>query len=202
MNKKPLIGISCSIIIDSGGMFPGYKRSYVNYDYVRSVIEAGGIPIQIPFTENKEVLEEQVKLLDGLILSGGHDLDPYNYGEDPNQKIGEVFPQRDQFDFELIRQATKKNIPILGICRGLQIINVFYGGNLYQDLSCVKSDKEILKHSQNHTPELPTHDVSITYGTILSNIMKDNKIRVNSFHHQVIHEVSDEFKVSASLVMA
>ena len=91
MSKKPVIGISSSVITDQGGMFPGYKRTYVNKDYVDAVIKNGGLPVILPFNENEEIIRELVSCVDGLILSGGHDVDPFNYGEEPEQKLGKYF---------------------------------------------------------------------------------------------------------------
>ena len=103
MTKKPIIGISGSIIVDSGTPFPGYHRSYVNDDYIDSVIQAGGIPFIIPFNTDKEVIKDEITHLDGIILSGGHDVDPLNYHQEPRQKLGTTFPERDVFDFSLIK---------------------------------------------------------------------------------------------------
>lgn len=195
MKKRPIIGISSSIIVDQGGMFPGYKRSYVNKDYVDAVIENGGVPFIIPFNENEEVIKEQVKCIDGLIISGGHDVDPNNYGEEPSQRLGEIFPERDEYEYRLLKYSKEKNIPILGICRGLQVINTYEGGSLYQDLSYIGG--EILKHSQGHRPELKTHKIKIEENSILMDILKEKEVKVNSFHHQVIKEVAPDYKVVA-----
>ena len=183
-------------MVDNGGMFPGYKRSYVNDDYILSVIKNGGIPLIIPFTEDLEVVKEQISNVDGLILSGGHDVDPAFYGEEPSQKLGEIFPERDRFDFELIKCAKEKNIPILGICRGYQIINVYHGGSLYQDLSYNKDC--YVKHWQAHSPKLVTHSVKLDTDSILYKLFNENEIRVNSFHHQIIKDVGKGFKVTAT----
>ncbi len=183
-------------MVDNGGMFPGYKRSYVNDDYILSVIKNGGIPLIIPFTEDLEVVKEQISNVDGLILSGGHDVDPAFYGEEPSQKLGEIFPERDIFDFELIKCAKEKNIPILGICRGYQIINVYHGGSLYQDLSYNKDC--YVKHWQAHSPKLVTHSVELDKDSILYKLFNENEIRVNSFHHQIIKDVGKGFKVTAT----
>lgn len=195
MKKKPIIGISSSLIVDQGGMFPGYKRAYVNKDYVDAVLENGGIPLIIPFTEDEEVIKLQIDIVDGLILSGGHDVDPLNYNEEPKQKLGEIFPERDKYDFALLKYSKEKKIPILGICRGFQVINVYEGGNLYQDLSYVGS--EVLKHSQGHRPELKTHKVEIMDNSILKDIIGENEIGVNSFHHQVIKDVAPNYNIVA-----
>lgn len=193
--KKPVIGISGSIIVDSGGMFPGYKRSYVNNDYVASVIKNGGIPLIIPFNTDDELISEQISCIDALILTGGHDVDPFLYGEEPSQKLGEIFPERDSFDFTLIKYAKEKNIPILGICRGYQIINVYHGGSLYQDLS-YKNDC-FVKHWQAHSSELVTHTVNIDKDSKLYSMFDSEEIRVNSFHHQILKDIPDNFRATA-----
>lgn len=191
---KPVIGISGSIIVDKGGMFPGYKRAYVNDDYVKAVISAGGVPFIIPFCEDKSIVEMSVEHIDGLILSGGHDVFPLNYNEEPHGKLGEVFPQRDEFDFTLLAAAKKKSIPVLGICRGFQIINVAHGGTLYQDLSC--REENTSKHFQGHSPSLATHSVKIDKESNLGSILGTD-LRINSFHHQTIKEVAPSFKAVA-----
>lgn len=193
--SKPLIGISTSLIIDQGGMFPGYERVYVNKDYVDSVTKNGGVPVMIPFNVEKDVLEQLMTTLDGLIISGGHDVYPLNYGEQPSQKLGDVFPERDEYEYFLLEKAKERNIPVLGICRGLQIINTYEGGTLYQDLSYIPG--EILKHSQNQRPELKTHSVDFEAGSILSQVFGGEEFLVNSFHHQVLKDVAKDYKVTA-----
>lgn len=193
--KKPIIGISGSILIDSSGMFPGYKRAYVNHDYVSSVIKNGGIPIIIPITEDKNLIKQQINLIDALILSGGHDVNPNLYGEEHLQKLGEIMPERDFFDFNLIKFAKEKNIPILGICRGFQILNVYHGGTLYQDLSYNKDC--YIKHSQGYNPKLVTHSVKLTNESKLFNLFNDKEFLVNSFHHQTIKDIAPSLKIAA-----
>ena len=195
---KPIIGISGSIIIDDGGIFPGYRRSYVNDDYIDSVIQNGGIPYIIPFNEDEEVVKEQLLNVQGLILSGGHDVDPHNYGEEPEQKLGDIWPERDKFDMRLLKLAEENGIPVLGICRGAQIINVYHGGPLYQDLSYRK--EEALKHSQGQAPTLLAHTVKTIAGTKIAELLGKEERRTNSFHHQLIKDVADDFKVSARCV--
>ena len=190
---KPIIGISGSIIIDDGGIFPGYRRSYVNDDYIDSVIQNGGIPYIIPFNEDEEVVKEQLLNVQGLILSGGHDVDPHNYGE-----LGDIWPERDKFDMRLLKLAEENGIPVLGICRGAQIINVYHGGTLYQDLSYRK--EKTLKHSQGQTPTLLTHTVKTVAGTKIAELLGKKEMQTNSFHHQLIKDVADDFKVSARCV--
>lgn len=195
---KPIIGISGSVIIDDGGMFPGYRRSYVNEDYVDSIVQNGGIPYIIPFNEDEEVVKEQLLNVQGLVLSGGHDVDPHNYGEELEQKIGDVWPERDVFDMRLLKLAEENNIPVLGICRGMQIINVAHGGSLYQDLSYRK--EKTLKHSQNQTPTLVTHTVKADPSSKLVDILGKDEFLTNSFHHQIVKKVAPDFTVTAKCV--
>ncbi len=194
MSKRAIIGISSSIIVDNSGSFAGYKRAYVNKDYVDAVIRAGGVPLIIPFSTDKEVIISQAQLIDGLILSGGHDISPYNYGQEPSQKIGETFPERDTYEIILLEESKKRNIPILGICRGFQLINVAAGGTLYQDLSLIPGN--ILKHNQVSNPTLKTHKVEIKENSFISSIF-GKETMVNSFHHQVINKVANDFIVVA-----
>lgn len=112
MERRPIIGISSSVIVDEAGSFAGYKRAYVNKDYVDAVVRAGGVPLIMPFTTDKEVIISQAQLIDGLILSGGHDISPYNYGQEPNPKLGETFPERDTYDMLLLEES-KREISLL-----------------------------------------------------------------------------------------
>lgn len=194
MIRKPIIGISGSFMIDKGGMFPGYRRSYVNDDYVKSVAMAGGIPYIIPIVNDEELAKEQISNVDGLILSGGHDVNPLVYGEEPKQKLGSILPERDNFDLCILREAYKGNKPILGICRGLQVINAAFGGTMNQDLSYDKNC--YIKHFQETSPSAGAHAVEIAEESILHSIL-GSKITVNSFHHQSLKKVAGGFKVAA-----
>ena len=187
--KKPVIGISGSLIIDDSGSFAGYKRSYVNNDYILSVIRNGGIPFIIPFNENEEVIKAQMEMIDGLLLSGGQDVAPGNYGEEPTPKLGDIFPERDDFEYALLKSALEAKKPVLGICRGSQIINTYFNGSLYQDLSYI--GKDVLKHNQVNSPSMVTHSVTIDKSSKLFDIFGEEKIRVNSFHHQAVKKVGE-----------
>lgn len=193
--KKPIIGISGSIIVDKSE-FPGYKKVYVNNDYIEAVIKAGGVPLVLAITEDESVIDGYIDSIDGLILTGGHDVTPRYYGENPKPKLGDVFPERDEFDLKLLEKSKNKNIPILGICRGFQLMNVAHGGSLWQDLSY--SDYEYIKHNQEHNPELKTHSLEIEEDSKLYEIFGEKNIYVNSFHHQIIKKVSNEFNVAAT----
>ena len=197
MKKRAIIGISSSLIIDHDGLFPGYERACVNKDYIDAIIACGATPLVIPLTLDKEAIKHQVSLLDGLILSGGQDVDPHRYGQEPLPKLGIISDKRDEYEFILLEEAKAKNIAIMGICRGLQLINVFEGGTLYQDLDYMENPR-LLKHSQGHDPSMLTHYVEVRKNTILRNVFKQPKIMVNTFHHQAIDRLADDFVVSAA----
>ena len=192
--RVPIIGISGSIMKDSGGMFPGYKRAYVNDDYIQAVLNAGGIPIILPMVDDAERIKEIVGRIDGLLLSGGHDVNPLLYKEEPDVKTTEIYPQRDTYDFELIKCATEKQIPIMGVCRGMQIMNTYFGGSNYQD-NCYK-DGAYIKHWQGHSPDLATHTIEVEENTKLSMIIGE-QLLVNSFHHQSVKKVAEGFLAAA-----
>lgn len=194
--SKPIIGITSGVIVDEGGMFPGYRRVYANEDYISSVVKNGGVPLIIPLNTSLAVIEQQVAMIDGLILTGGNDITPLKYNQEPKQKLGHLFPERDRFESEVLKLAKAKNVPILGICRGAQLINVCHGGDLYQDLS-YRSEKT-LKHWQSHSAAQVTHSIELVEGSKLKSIIGSQGIRVNSFHHQVMNKVAEGFKVSAT----
>lgn len=192
--RRPLIGVSGSHMVDGRGVFAGYHRSYVNDDYIRSVNEAGGVAILVPFTEDEEASREIMSRVDGLVLSGGHDVYPLLYGEEPCRQIGPVWPARDRFDQLLLAEAEKRGIPVMGICRGCQIINVAHGGTLYQDLSLDKNS--YVKHSQNQDPATPTHTVEIQTGSQAARILGRTEWVTNTHHHQTVHQVGEGLKVT------
>ena len=171
--KKPIIGISGSELTKNVGPFVGYRRSYVNKDYSEAVIKNGGVPM----------------IIDALILSGGQDIDSESYGEEPQPEQGTVWQARDQFDMQLLKLAEKRGISVLGICRGAQLINVFHGGSLYQDLKYYPVPT--LKHWQGDTPWWQaTHQVKLVKDTHLAAIFDQvPRLRVNSYHHQLIKKV-------------
>ncbi len=194
MKTKPIIGISTGMRAEDKPPFTLNELVYVSKDYVDAVIAAGAVPVLLPFNEDKEVMKAQASLIDGLILTGGHDVFPYNYNEPPHPLLKNTLPARDEFDFELLKIAKERNIAILGICRGMQIINVFEGGSLYQDLSL--KDGDVMRHWQREPRYIKTQKVSIENNSILSQIYEE-EIMVNTFHHQGVKVVADKFRVTA-----
>ncbi|PQF34916.1 gamma-glutamyl-gamma-aminobutyrate hydrolase [Enterococcus faecium] len=194
--RKPIIGISGSLLVDSGGIFPGYQRAYVNNDYIQSVAMCNGVPYIVPIIENDELIREQVTNIDGLILSGGHDINPLLWSEEPHYKLGEISSKRDTYDFKLLKFALEMKKPVLGICRGEQLINVAEGGSLYQDLSLMEGS--YIKHNQQDVPSMPTHTVEIKEGTKLHGILGEKTVLTNSFHHIGVNKLAKGYIVSAT----
>ncbi len=193
--KKPIIGISSGIFSEmASSEYFAYTYSRLNIAYTNSVIKADGVPVILPITSDERVIEEQVKVLDGLILSGGPDPNPLLFNEEPAEKLGTISIERDDFEMKLINAANKHKKPILGICRGIQIINTFFGGTLYQDISYAEGKQ--LKHSQSTSMGALTHTVDIEEGSFLYDVL-GNKTVTNSYHHQSINKVAPGFKITA-----
>ncbi|MGL4655270.1 MAG: gamma-glutamyl-gamma-aminobutyrate hydrolase family protein [Sarcina sp.] len=194
--KKKVIGITSNVVSDIDvPYFDHCKLIRVFSDYSDSVIKAGAIPIIIPFTTDKNVLNEYMDIIDGLIVTGGYDIDPLRYNEEPHEKLEGISLERDLYEFHLVEKAIEKNIPILGICRGHQLLNVVYGGTLYQDISLIKGAN--LKHRQQGLCHFPTHSISVKKGTKLFEVLGD-KAMVNSFHHLAVKDVASGFVISAT----
>lgn len=188
---KPRIGLT-----SFSDAQPKGEYSSLNVHYTRSVADSGGLPFIIPAKGNADDSDEVVACLDGLILTGGKDLDPVLYGEDPIKGIRAFDDQRDEREYALLRAALKKNIPILGICRGHQLINVALGGSLWQDIWIQKPG------SLGHYPEdFPMdrlyHFVELAEDSILREVFGQSRIRVNSFHHQTVKELGANLKATA-----
>ena len=191
---KKIIGIGGNLMFMSGGMFPGYGKAYVNQDYTASVESVGGVPLILPVTAEVDVVAAQLSAVDALIISGGWDVDPLLWGEEPHVKLGDTLPERDAFDLLLIREARRLGLPILGICRGIQILNVAAGGTLYQDMS--EQPGSFVRHWQNVHPDKATHHVTMEKDSILHDILGE-RVVVNSFHHMAVHEPGKGYRVTA-----
>lgn len=186
--KSPIIGISAS------EKSPASAPS----TYINSVRRAGGVPLVIPMTTDKEQLEAVLATVDGIIMTGGEDIDPLKYyGEEPVRAQGEIVPYRDEFDCMLIKMAVEKGLPLLGICRGEQLLNVVFGGTLYQDIPS-QAKGSYIKHRQQAPSSYGTHTIKIENGTVLNKVLKSDKAIVNSFHHQAVKDVAPGFKVMAT----
>lgn len=184
---KPLIGVSCS--------HPG-NNSSTRLTYSNAVIKAGGTPVLIPITTDSLVLRDVLNRVDGLLLIGGEDIHPSYFGEAPIPELGKVDPIRDIYDIALIRMAGDMNIPMFGVCRGEQLINVAFGGTLYQDIPS-QYHKTPLQHKQKEAGTELTHLVKFDEGSIMADIIGQNELMTNTFHHQAVKKVAPGFRISA-----
>ena len=181
--EKPLIGVTplYDYNLKSWWIIPGY---------LQGIDEAGGLAVMMPFSDSEENTAELVSRLDGVLLTGGPDVDPALYGEDCIMQLGLLAPKRDVNERLIFNAALEQNKAMLGICRGMQFINVMFGGSLYQDL-----DRQFgpeIPHDQTEKNYVPSHSVSVIPGTPLSDWFAGrDSLRVNSFHHQAIKELGD-----------
>ncbi len=190
MKSKPLIGITSAM---EKGDNP---FSYVlGRNYVKGIAKAGGNPVILPCFGEEDNIQDIAETLDGLLLSGGVDIDPLLFGEEPHPKVGRIDPVRDLYEKTLIDLIIERKKPILGICRGCQELNLFMGGSIFQDLDSQR-DGELIKHIQNAPRWHPTHSISVENGFLLTKIYPDLKGKVNSFHHQAIKDPAPDFKIS------
>lgn len=188
MNKmrKPIIGITSHVELD-------YKHTLGN-DYLQAVIQAGGVPVILPIGVDSNV-DQLVEMIDGLVVTGGGDIDPTLFGEEPHPNLGMISPGRDSFELAIIRKIVKENKPLLAICRGIQILNIALGGDMYQDIY-TQMNSELIQHSQKATRAHLSHFVSATENSLLADLVGTTKFKVNSYHHQAVRNVPKPLVVS------
>lgn len=199
---KPLIGICANYLSDDAiGLAAGIGAKYQEWqlladDYIVAIERAGGVPVILPITREVETLMPLLQKLDGILFSGGSDIDPNLYGEYPKFGLGAIEPRRDTHEIRLAQIAlTKLNIPVLGICRGMQLLTVATGGKLYQDLASQKPEginHSVPKSIRHHA----FHPVRMEVGSVLYNIYQGDVLTVNSFHHQAVKELGQGFKAT------
>ena len=200
--RKPVIGLSLGLL-DFG--------NYAGVGHQRPVALAGGIPLMLPWL-NGDGLGEALDACDGILLGGGRDIEPARYGQEPHELLTVTDPQRDAFELELVAQALDRGLPILGMCRGIQILNVALGGTLVQDVSLIpdttehptdrgwKRWKEVERASLDDDPRVPDHPrhpISVEPGSHLHAALGVEEIEVDSFHHQALDRVASELTVTA-----
>jgi len=164
--------------------------------YMRGLEEAGVVPIILPLTDSEATLKRTVGIVDGFLFTGGQDVDPKRYGEEKSDRCGEICDVRDRMETYLFREGVlSQNMPALGICRGIQFINVVLGGSLYQDIPTELSGA--LEHSMKPPYDVPAHAVSVLPDSPLYQLVGKERLDVNSCHHQGIKKLGDGLQVMA-----
>jgi putative glutamine amidotransferase len=163
--------------------------------YLDGIWNAGGIPVILPLTSSQEDAATLLMKCDGLLMTGGQDVNPLMYGQTATNQCGEICHERDEMETHFFHQAINQNFPILGICRGLQMINVLLGGTLYQDIP-TETDSKV-----NHRMEAPydqeCHQVRLMPGTALHRLLRGGDMGVNSYHHQAVKDLGAGLEVMA-----
>lgn len=187
---RPIIGITPSLETNE-------SKIYTPTSYPKAVIQAGGTPVFLNFTRDDEMIEQYAAMVDGVLFSGGDDVDPASYDEEQIWGCGDICPLRDDFEIKLLKVLVEKypEKPVLGICRGAQVLNVAMGGTLYQDL---RSQVEgCIRHQQQQSSHYASHKAMMTEGSKLHAIYGSTEVMVNSFHHQAVKDVGKGLVVTA-----
>ncbi len=167
-------------------MLPGYQDG---------IHQADGIPVIFPLTEDEEELNVLADMCDGFLFTGGHDVDPEIYHEEPLEGMISICRQRDRMEEIVFRKALKDDKPVLGICRGIQFINAVLGGTLYQDLPF--QHPSMTEHHQRPPYDIPVHDVIVEKQSPLYQCLKTERLSVNSYHHQAVKALAQQLAIMA-----
>ena len=191
MPVRPVIGM---IAAPNPKLLHG--RHLINTSYVRAVIAAGGTPLLIPSDGDDGLAAEYRPLLHGLLVPGGEDVTPALYGEDPLRQVTFMNEEKDRMELALIRGAVDRGMPVFGICRGIQLLNVCFGGTLYQDLPAQYPG--VLGHAQDMAIRGQlTHRVTLEPDSLLEKLLGGEPLSVNSYHHQAVRTPAPGFTVTA-----
>ena len=184
MKARPLIGITTDL---------EDKSNFIESAYSKAVEFYGGAPILIPTVadaEGGDFLLRVVSVIDGLLIPGSRDMDPKFYGEPPHPAIKPMSPERTETEFSVLRLALERDVPVLGICGGMQFINVFYGGSIHQDI------KALLPDAADHEGGC-VHGVKVSTDTVFGDFSEKSEFKVKSYHHQAINRVGEGLRVNA-----
>jgi len=187
--RRPLIGITLRHELET-------ERFYLARFYGEAVAAAGGVPVHISLIPDAEVIGAIVSRLDGVLLPGSaSDVDPLRYGREPHTRLGPVHPLKDETDLLVLKELEARRLPLLAICFGMQVWNVFRGGSLIQDIT--SEVPGALKHEQGAPRERPSHRLSINPESLLASLADDVSAVVNSHHHQALEKIGEGLQASA-----
>ncbi len=184
---KPVIGVTASTVDD--------ECSRVLHSYIAAIEENGGIPILFPYVKGQDVLDAYLSLCDGVLFTGGVDIDPHRYGASAHPQSGPFQPFRDAYEFSFAQKVLSSDKPIMAICRGAQLLNIALGGTLWQDIPS-EFETEIL-HRQSEPKTSPSHGVEIIENTPLASLLSKTRMCGNSFHHQALKDLGRGLSVMA-----
>ncbi len=191
MKSRPVIGITTAMSVTK-------NQVELSKDYIDAVIVAGGIPVLLPACVQCCIKDSYLGFLDGLLLSGGQDVSPDYYGEKPcGTNMKGVAPERDAFEIEIFREAQMRKMPVLGICRGLQIMALAQGGSMFQDIDTLMNRTIRIEHNLRLYPSYPCHKVTIDRNSLLYRILGSAFPQTNSTHHQAVRMLPPQFKTAA-----
>ncbi len=193
--SKPKIGLATNLIYSEGYPQPPVLRPYVNIEYVDAVYKAGGIPVMLPEIPDEKDIAAQIEGLDGIFLTGGWDINPRLYGEEPSYECGYILSEVDEYYMALLRAAHNSHLPVFGICKGMQAINVYYGGTITQDIHTKYPNA--YQHDQKGQRFAPSHTVHAQKDSFVEKLLGSDTLYVNSHHHQAIEKVAPGFTVAA-----
>jgi len=188
--SRPRIGVSGVVRVVEGA-----PRTGVNAAYAHSITQAGGLPLILSPVIADDIVVDALDPIHGLLLTGGEDVHPMLYGQSPLPKLGQVDRERDAFEIDLFRGALDRRIPVLAICRGIQLVNVALGGSLWQDLPTERQGA--LRHDQRDGRTTRSHSVAIMAPSRLARALGVIRLEVNSFHHQAIRDLGRGLMITA-----
>jgi putative glutamine amidotransferase len=192
--RRPNIAITPDIAVASEPY--AQPRYELKTSYAEAVLRAGGLPFVIPYSDDAQVIDSYLDRVSGLVVSGGaFDVPPELYGETPRAGMGATKPERTSFELAVLKGALARKLPTLGVCGGMQLINVAYGGSLVQDIKLELP--EAGSHQQNHDRAHPLHPVEIREGSLLAECVGKGQLMVNSTHHQAIKAIGTGLAASA-----
>lgn len=186
---RPRIGITMRLELET-------DRFYIARHYSEAVEVAGGAPIHISLIPQRDYISSVMDELDGVLLPGSDsDIDPMRYGAEPHPQLGSVVPVKDETDLLVLEEVEKRGLPLLAICFGMQALNVFRGGTLIQDIAA--QVPKAIKHQQGTPRDRPSHALKLAGASLLSSLAEDDRVLVNSHHHQAIEKVGRELLATA-----
>lgn len=192
--RRPSIGVTPDVSTPTADT--PHPRYEVKVAYLDAILRAGGLPFIFPYTDDRSCIDAYLDRVSGLVLTGGaFDIPPQAYGEQPREGLGPVKQARTAFELAVLRAALQRHLPVVGVCGGMQLINVAFGGTLVQDIA--RELPAARPHEQKHDRAQPQHPVDVKDGSLLAECVGRGQLMVNSTHHQAVRDVGKGLIVSA-----